>query len=92
VDLALVMTVDPGYGGQTLIPSTIDKVSRLQDRDPGGPGIARIEVDGGIGPDTPAVARLGADIFVAGVAIFRHPQGAAAGVRALRASLQPALA
>ena len=93
VDLLLVMTVDPGYSGQLLIPATLDKVRRLRERMRTAASTARLEVDGGINPDTaPQAARLGADVFVAAHAIFDHPQGIAAGVRALRASLQPALA
>jgi ribulose-phosphate 3-epimerase len=92
-DLVLVMTVDPGYSGQPLIPATLDKVRRLRDRLQAAGSTARLEVDGGINPDTaPEAARQGADVFVAAQGIFGHPHGVAAGVRALRASLQPALA
>jgi len=92
-DLVLVMTVDPGYSGQPLIPATLDKVRRLRDRLQAAGSTARLEVDGGINTDTaPEAARQGADVFVAAQGIFGHPHGVAAGVRALRASLQPALA
>ncbi len=93
VDLVLIMTVDPGYAGQSLIPSTLDKVRRMRDAIQAAGSSARLQVDGGINGETgPQAARQGADTFVAAHAIFGHPQGAAAGVRALRASLQPALA
>ncbi len=92
-DLVLIMTVDPGYAGQALIPSTLDKVRRLRDLLQASGSSVRLQVDGGINTETaPQAARQGADVFVAAHAIFGHPQGAAAGVRALRASLQPALA
>jgi len=67
-ELVLVMTVHPGFGGQAFIPAMADKVRRV--RDLVGPAI-RIEVDGGIGPQTvPEVVRCGADTLVAGSAIF----------------------
>lgn len=71
VDLVLVMTVNPGFGGQSFIPEMLPKIRALrsvvQDR-----GLdVRIEVDGGIAPDTIGeAARAGADTFVAGSAIF----------------------
>jgi ribulose-phosphate 3-epimerase len=92
-DLVLIMTVDPGYAGQALIPSALDKVHRLRDLLQASGSSVRLQVDGGINAQTASQAvRQGADVLVAAQAIFGHPQGVAAGVRALRASLQPALA
>jgi ribulose-phosphate 3-epimerase len=66
-DLALCMTVNPGWGGQAYIEGSADKVHRLT----GLIGDATIEVDGGIDPETAgSVAEAGASIFVAGSAIF----------------------
>ncbi|MBC7339231.1 MAG: ribulose-phosphate 3-epimerase [Firmicutes bacterium] len=85
VDLVLVMTVNPGYGGQALIPATLQKVAQVSRlREQGWAG--EIEVDGGITPDTaPPACRAGATILVAGTAVFGTPDYAAA-IRALRAS------
>ena len=71
VDLVMLMSVNPGFGGQSFIPSAIDKIRRLRQMlDAVNPG-AGIEVDGGIGPATiGTVAEAGANIFVAGSAIY----------------------
>ncbi|NUN49926.1 MAG: ribulose-phosphate 3-epimerase [Candidatus Brocadiae bacterium] len=80
VDLILVMSVWPGFGGQAFIDGVVPKIAELRR---GAPGL-RIEMDGGITPATiGACARAGADAFVAGTAVFRQPDPAAA-VRALR--------
>ncbi len=69
VDLVLVMTVNPGFGGQSFIASTLEKIGRIRAMI-GGRDIA-IEVDGGITPETASLAaRAGASIFVAGSAVF----------------------
>ena len=69
VDLVLVMTVNPGFGGQTLIPAMVDKVRKLRALICKRP--IELEVDGGIGPDNVgALAAAGADVIVAGSAIF----------------------
>lgn len=71
IDLALCMTVNPGWGGQAFIPRSPDKVSRL--RRLVGEHVA-LEVDGGIDPDTVGVCRqAGAGVFVAGSAVFGAP-------------------
>ena len=71
VDLVMLMSVNPGFGGQSFIPSTLRKISRLKKRiDDLGLDIG-IEIDGGISPQTiGAVAEAGANIFVAGSAIY----------------------
>ncbi len=73
VDMLLVMTVEPGFGGQDLIPDTLGKVSEaVQVRAQRGLRF-RIQVDGGIASGTvAAAARAGADTFVAGSAVFGH--------------------
>jgi ribulose-phosphate 3-epimerase len=71
LDLILVMTVNPGFGGQQLIPQTLNKVSQLAEmRRSGGHGYL-IEVDGGINRETCRMAvEAGADVLVAGSAVF----------------------
>jgi ribulose-phosphate 3-epimerase len=87
LDLILVMTVNPGFGGQKFIPATVDKIKRVKAMI-GGRNI-RIEVDGGIGPETaPIVVAAGADTLVAGSAVFRgEPSSYAANIDAIRAGL-----
>jgi len=84
VDLVLVMSVNPGFGGQSFIPSTVATVERLSRMIAGRP--IRLEVDGGINPDTAAlVAAAGADTLVAGSAVFKGGQSAYAGnIKAIR--------
>jgi ribulose-phosphate 3-epimerase len=84
LDLVLVMTVNPGFGGQTFIPYTLRKIRQVQqllsERNPA----CEIEIDGGVEVDTIGAAyEAGARVFVAGTSVFKHPAGAAAGVRAL---------
>jgi ribulose-phosphate 3-epimerase len=70
VDLILVMSVNPGFGGQSFIPATIEKIARLRAM-AGGRSID-IEVDGGVTPETaPAVVQAGANVLVAGSAVFK---------------------
>jgi ribulose-phosphate 3-epimerase len=85
LDLVLVMTVNPGFGGQRFIPSSLDKIRRARRLLDEAGSAAALEVDGGIGRDTiHACWSAGADTFVAGVAVFTAPDPAAE-VRALRA-------
>src|SRR6201990_2778396 len=70
VDLILVMSVNPGFGGQAFIPAAAEKVARLRALAGGRP--IDIEVDGGVTPETaPIVTRAGANVLVAGSAVFR---------------------
>ena len=87
VDLLLVMSVDPGFGGQAYIESSTRKIGRARSALDRLRSEAELQVDGGIGADNATVAvRAGASVLVAGSAVFGHPDGAAAGVRALRAA------
>ena len=71
VDHVLVMSVNPGFGGQKFIPFTLDKVRKLVAMRTAMNANFRIEIDGGIGPDTIAQAvRAGVEILVAGNAVF----------------------
>ena len=88
VDLILVMTVNPGFGGQSFIPSQCDKIAELREMiDATGRGIA-LEVDGGITPGTaPQAVAAGADVLVAGTASFQGGPGRyAANIAALRSA------
>jgi ribulose-phosphate 3-epimerase len=83
LDLALCMTVNPGWGGQAFIERSIEKIARV--RTVVGDDVA-LEVDGGIEPDTAArCRRAGADLFVAGSAIFDAPDPAEAYTQIARA-------
>ena len=79
LDLVLLMSVNPGFGGQSFIPSTLDKCAEVRQLiDDSGFDI-RLEVDGGVSAANIAdIARAGADMFVAGSAIFNTPDYAAA--------------
>ena len=84
LDLALVMTVNPGFGGQAFIARTLDKVRMLAARIQDWSLACELEVDGGIDAQTaPRVRRAGATVAVAGTAVFAHPDGIAAGAKAL---------
>lgn len=73
VDLVLVMTVNPGFGGQNFIPSTIPTISRIDRMIKDQPRNIYLEVDGGISTETaPLVVRAGANVLVAGTAIFKQ--------------------
>lgn len=89
IDLLLVMSVRPGFGGQAFIPEVLDKV-RVARRAIDDAGLAvEIEIDGGINVATaPAAAAAGVDILVAGSAVFHAPDPAAA-VREIRAAAWP---
>ena len=70
LDLVLVMSVNPGFGGQSFIPTVVDKIARIRDM-LGGRDVD-IEVDGGITPETaPSVVAAGATALVAGSAVFK---------------------
>lgn len=70
IDLVLLMTVNPGFGGQSFIPSVVEKVRRVKALV--GKRPIHIEVDGGITPETaPLVVKAGADVLVAGSAVFK---------------------
>jgi len=71
-DLVLIMTVNPGFGGQRLIPATIDKVGRMRQLLREAGCSAELEVDGGVNLDNaPRLVAAGADVLVAGSAVFR---------------------
>ncbi len=91
LDLVLVMSVNPGFGGQKFIPAMIQKIARI--RAMLGDRPVRVEVDGGIDPTTaPLVVEAGADALVAGSAVFRGGEESAyrANIAAIRSSIAEA--
>ena len=88
LDLLVIMSVNPGFGGQGYIPGSTEKVAqarRLLDRY-GSP--AELEVDGGVDANNAAdLQAAGASVLVAGSAIYGHPEGPGAGVRTIREAL-----
>ena len=95
LDTILVMTVNPGFGGQAFIPAMLDKITRVKRMI--GERKIDIEVDGGVSPQTaPLLARAGATVFVAGSHVFdggakslrpqhrRHPRGGLKSLRSYR--------
>lgn len=89
VDLVLILTVNPGFGGQTLIPEVLAKVRDLKSLINEKGYSTQIEVDGGINANTASqVVQSGADILVAGSAIFNKTESIALAVERLRNSVQ----
>ncbi len=88
VDLVLCMTVNPGFGGQVFIPSMLSKISRLRAMIQQHGAQCDLEVDGGIHAETaPLAVQAGANLLVAGSAVYDDPSGAASGIAKLRAAI-----
>ena len=88
LDLVLVMTVNPGFGGQRFIPAAGQKIADLSRLRAETGGHWKISVDGGVDSSNAAtLARDGASVLVAGSSVFRHPKGVAEGIAALQAAL-----
>ncbi len=90
IDLVCVMGVNPGFGGQSFIPTTVDKARRLKAMIAGR--AIHIEIDGGVSPRTaPGLVEAGADVLVAGSAVFAGGTRAsyAQNIEAIRASFSP---
>ncbi len=88
LDLILVMTVNPGFGGQAFIGSMIDKIARLRRILDGRQAKVELEVDGGITVGiAPKVAEAGAEVLVAGAAIFGSKQNAGKALQEMRRAL-----
>jgi ribulose-phosphate 3-epimerase len=87
-DLVLVMSVNPGYSGQTFLPEVLPKVMQIRRKlDEVNPK-ALVEIDGGITPTTlPLALRTGAQVFVTAYSVFKNPDGIAAGIRELREAM-----
>lgn len=85
VDYVLILSVNPGFGGQAFIPEVMPKMRRLADKIETEGLDIDIQVDGGIGKETlPLARKSGANIFVVGTGIFRHPQGIKTAVKELK--------
>lgn len=85
LDLVLVMSVNPGFGGQSFLPESLDRIRRCRALLEAAGSPAELAVDGGITPENAgALVRAGATVLVAGSAVFGHPGGTSAGLRALR--------
>ena len=92
LDLILLMTVNPGFGGQAFIPAVVDKVARVKSMIGDRP--IDIEIDGGVTPETaPLVAAAGANVLVAGSAVFKGGTREAyrSNIRAIRAASDAAM-
>jgi ribulose-phosphate 3-epimerase len=84
LDLLLIMTVNPGFGGQELLPAMLGKVAAARGLLERCGRDIDLEVDGGVTlSNARELACAGATVFVAGTTVFHHPEGAAAGVREL---------
>ena len=84
IDLVLVMSVNPGFGGQKFIAAQLDKIRELRSRIDASGRPIDLEVDGGINEDTHKLVKdAGANVLVAGTAFFRHPEGMKAAFKAL---------
>ncbi|MFL7793335.1 MAG: ribulose-phosphate 3-epimerase [Anaerolineae bacterium] len=89
LEMVLVMTVSPGFGGQTFIESTLGKIVQIRAMLDAIGSQADIEVDGGIDPQTAErVAAAGANVLVAGTSIFQAPEGIEAAIKAIREAAQ----
>lgn len=85
VDLVLVMSVNPGFGGQSFIASTLPKIAGMRRMLDDRKLSAELEVDGGIGPDNAGkVVKAGANVLVAGNSVFRAPEGIGGAMQRLR--------
>lgn len=74
VDMVLLMSVNPGFGGQKFIPNTFKKIAQLREMITRNGVSALIEVDGGVNPENaPLLQRAGADVLVAGSSVFKSP-------------------
>ncbi|HIF23701.1 MAG TPA: ribulose-phosphate 3-epimerase [Gemmatimonadetes bacterium] len=93
VDLVLVMSVNPGFGGQSYIPTSTAKMESARALLDNLGSDAELQVDGGVGPGNVAeVQAAGASVLVAGSAVYGHPEGAAGGVRSIRQALSQGVA
>jgi len=89
LDLALVMSVNPGFGGQTFLEATLDKIARLRDELDRKGLTAELEVDGGINAENAArVAAAGARVLVAGAAVFASNQTVREALEEIRANAE----
>jgi len=87
VDRVLIMTVNPGFGGQSFLTSVLPKITELRQIEEREGLDFEIGVDGGVNAKTaPLVVQAGADVLIAGSALFTHPEGPAAAIAELRSA------
>jgi ribulose-phosphate 3-epimerase len=87
-DLVLVMSVNPGFGGQEFIPESIARIAEIRQKLDALGSSAWLEVDGGVSEETISqLKEAGATAFVAGTSVFKYPAGVEAGIKALRSHL-----
>jgi len=87
-DLVLVMSVNPGFGGQEFIPESLSRITEIRKKLDALGSYAWLEVDGGVSVETISqLKEAGTTAFVAGTSVFKHPQGIEAGIKALRSHL-----
>ncbi len=87
IEMVLIMTVEPGFGGQSFMPGMMSKITALREEIRRRNLRIHIEVDGGVAASTiETVARAGGNMIVAGTSVFRHPRGAEQGVAELHAA------
>ena len=85
LDLVLIMSVNPGFGGQSFIPNTIGKIAQVRSMLDDNGLTTKLEVDGGIGPDNAEdVVKAGARVLVAGSAVYSSADGVASAITAIR--------
>lgn len=85
VDLLLIMSVNPGFGGQAYVPASTSKLARARAMIEDMNSSALLQVDGGVVADNAReIVAAGADVLVAGSAVYGHPEGPGAGVQAIR--------
>ncbi len=85
VEMVLIMTVEPGFGGQSFMADQVAKAAEIRKMMAECGHFAHIEADGGIdGSNAPVLAKAGVNILVAGTSVFRHPEGADTAVKQLK--------
>lgn len=88
IDRVLVMTVNPGFGGQQFITGQLAKIAAIADRLPRGADGVDLAVDGGVKADTaPGCVEAGASLLISGTGIFNHPDGVISGILSLREAI-----
>ena len=88
VDVVLVMSVNPGFGGQKFISSSLSRIARIRTMLDRASASAELAVDGGVGPaNALQIVRAGANVLIAGSSVFQNPNGIGAGVADLRKSV-----
>jgi len=89
--MVLVMTVEPGFGGQDFISDMLPKIEQVRKMSNASARPFWVEVDGGIDADSaPRVIQAGANVLVAGTSVFRNPKGARGAIKAIRGGRRPA--